>query len=382
MSVSEDKVYRERCSLQPIRCTERTLETMQKSTVYRVLIGSPSDLKEERLAASEAINEWNLLHTKSLGVVLLPVMWETHAVPTAAIRPQSAINTQVVDICDLLVGMFWTRLGTRTGVAESGTVEEIERFVSSGRPAMLYFSERKVPKGKLNVKEAARLEKFKLATYKKALVGSFDGVADLKHILERDLTRQVGMMQRGKRAQVDRLQRELDITAIIAEHKKAGISIDDFKNYRELLGVKRRSKAETQDPAVAGEAGPNGYPIGYTRDGDKVEWLPSNEVEGEVWPMVLRRNDKTILAAYNEFWDKVWWNRHQNWLYDLATGKETLTEERKPILAAARKAAKRIERKYGKKNLGWDDFDWGLVNGKLSALSWVMGSEWEESLDT
>jgi len=52
--------------------------------VYRVMIGSPSDLAEERQAATDAINEWNAQHADAEGAVLLPVKWETHALPRRA----------------------------------------------------------------------------------------------------------------------------------------------------------------------------------------------------------------------------------------------------------------------------------------------------------
>src|ERR1700720_879562 len=114
-----------------------------KSETYRVLIASPSDLTEERQAATDAIHEWNAQHAVAESIVLLPVKWETHATPETG-RPQGAINRHLVRDCDILVGMFWTKIGGDTGVAESGTVEEIDLFVAAGKPCLLYFSNRPI----------------------------------------------------------------------------------------------------------------------------------------------------------------------------------------------------------------------------------------------
>jgi hypothetical protein len=221
-----------------------------KSETYRVLIASPSDLEDERKVATDAINEWNAQHAAAEGVVLLPVKWETHALPETGVRPQGVINRQLVASSDLFIGMFWTKIGTNTGVADSGTVEEIDQFVSDGKPAMLYFSSRPVNPNRIDLAQIRRLRKFKDATYRTALVGGFTSTEELKSTLLRDLSARVRQMRGAKRqpGQRDKMEQAEKLTHLILLHKQHGITPEQIDRYKELLGITGRGRKSGSEP--------------------------------------------------------------------------------------------------------------------------------------
>ncbi|MBB3825297.1 hypothetical protein [Xanthomonas arboricola] len=158
------------------------------ATVLSVLIASPSDVAAEREAISATLHEWNSLNSETTGYVLLPVMWESHSAPSMGDRPQEIINKQVVRNCDMLIGAFWTRLGSPTGIEESGTVEEIRYFLKNNKPVMLYYSRQQVDLDKIDTVQLEKLKQFKASIRDKGIQADYSSVPELKQILLRHLT--------------------------------------------------------------------------------------------------------------------------------------------------------------------------------------------------
>ena len=161
------------------------------ATVYDVLIASPSDVAKERQLARDAILEWNAVHAKDKQIVLAPVAWETHASPEMGDRPQAIINKQLARHCDILIAVFWTRLGTPTGNSPSGTVEEIREHIKVGKPALIYFSEEPVRLDSVDEEQYSALKEFRAECQRSGLYESYGTPSEFREKLVRQLAHTV-----------------------------------------------------------------------------------------------------------------------------------------------------------------------------------------------
>ena len=161
------------------------------ATVIEIMIASPSDVSKERNIIRDVISDWNATNARDRSVVLLPLSWETHTSPEMRDRPQEIINRQLLYDADLLVAVFWTRLGSPTGVAPSGTVEEIEKHLNADKPAMIYFSSAPVHPDSIDNEQYSALKAFKGACKQKGLIEEYQTPEKFKDKFLRQLAQTV-----------------------------------------------------------------------------------------------------------------------------------------------------------------------------------------------
>lgn len=108
------------------------------------------------------------------------------------------------------------------------------------------------------------------------------------------------------------------------------------------------------------------------------------------WLLTGIRSESEVIEAEQEFFDRVWYGRHALSIEDyerIVAGEEPSNPRRKTttpeIAKQALEAGQRVAKKYGgaENLLPENDFKWGMFSGKLSALRWVLGDEWD-MLDT
>lgn len=241
------------------------------ATVFNVMIASPGDVASERAIVRDVVYEWNAVHSKARNIVLLPIGWESHSSPEMGASPQDIINNQILDKCDLLVGVFWTRIGTQTTEYASGTVEEIEKHIKSEKPAMLYFSSQPVAIDSVDIKQIQELKRFRESCKNRGLYESYDSHADFKekfyrhlqlklndHPLFKDITPEsitapvqstTQFPELTKEARILLKEASLDPHGIVIHSRYIG-GTDIQTNGKNLIGSKERREVARWEAAI------------------------------------------------------------------------------------------------------------------------------------
>lgn len=157
------------------------------ASVFRVMIASPGDVKGERGIVRELVHEWNSAHAAKRNLILLPLGWETDVAPEMGDDPQSIVNRRILKDADLLIAIFWTRIGTPTADYDSGTVEEIEKHLAEGKPAMIYFSSQPVVPDSVDPDQYAKLKAFKASCKSRGLLEEYLDLTDFRNKVSRHL---------------------------------------------------------------------------------------------------------------------------------------------------------------------------------------------------
>ena len=162
-----------------------------QATVYRILIASPDDVIAERKIIQEIISSWNRTYFPKMNALLLPIMLESLLGKEMSGHPKAEVNLQIAKDCDILIGAFWTRIGTDAGFAESRTIEQIKEFQKAEKPVMIYFSSAPVVPGTVDLKQYGLLMRFMDDCHKQGLVERYDSIPDFREKFSRQIAHKI-----------------------------------------------------------------------------------------------------------------------------------------------------------------------------------------------
>jgi hypothetical protein len=152
---------------------------------YAVLISCPTDIKDEISIINEVVNRWNEINSKRLDCTVTVAHWSVDSYPESGERAQQLVNRQIVTEADVIVGIFWSHFGTPTGLARSGTEEELRLGLELEKNIMLYFSEIPIPNHLINEDELIKINLFKEEYKSIGIYWIFNSLENFKSVFTR-----------------------------------------------------------------------------------------------------------------------------------------------------------------------------------------------------
>jgi 2-polyprenyl-3-methyl-5-hydroxy-6-metoxy-1,4-benzoquinol methylase len=146
---------------------------------YAVFISSPGDVNAERDCSRAVIREWNARNSLKLGIELEPLLWEDGEIPPDMEGlGQEEIDERLLSRADLLIAIFWGRIGA------GGTMNEIGKFKGK---KLAYFCNRAFPHD-LDLDQIAAVRALKESLKAKgAFIQSYKETGDFESILSKHI---------------------------------------------------------------------------------------------------------------------------------------------------------------------------------------------------
>ena len=135
---------------------------MPKNIVqYDLLVSCPGDITSEISIIDDAVSQFNTQFSDALGISIRTKHWRKNSYAQSGGKPQALLNEQFVNDCDAAVAILWTRFGTPTDEYDSGTEEEVEIMLSSGKQVFMYFSDKPISPSQMNEDSYKKVQTFR-----------------------------------------------------------------------------------------------------------------------------------------------------------------------------------------------------------------------------
>jgi hypothetical protein len=134
--------------------------------IYKCFIASPGDTQKEREICDKVFHKINKHLGEELDFRIESKKWENDARPGFGKDGQDVINNQLLNDFQLFIGLMWTKFGTPTPRAGSGTEEEFnlayDRYTGGkGLDLMMYFNQASVNPSELDLEQFKKVKDYK-----------------------------------------------------------------------------------------------------------------------------------------------------------------------------------------------------------------------------
>ena len=254
------------------------------------MIVSPSDISEEREIAKSVLYRWNELNSRFHNIVFSVLGYDINAHADSGVHPQESLNHQLLEQADLIIAIFWTKLGTPTTEYSSGSVEEITKHIQQGKKALIYFSSKQVSPSGFNSEQYKKLQDYKKSIQGCTFYKEFSSEDELEKMLW---------------AEIQLIANELEAEEIIIQNQPAQTKVQFSEMEIEVLKIMKERNTLQLLPMIGG-TNVGGYLIKDQRQLAEIqEAIDSLEDRGFIKATSYKRNLFDLTASGYRICDQI-----------------------------------------------------------------------------